>query len=326
MPQCPVRHERVRVETRLEPLRQHDLVDVAGGDVLLGDVYHALELLSRHVGAKVERAARTSRGFRKRAFQLALDEIDLRPRELIQRFEVVITRDLRVGDDENAVPHVVEREHGVEDHEAGFVFDVGGRLQLHRFEPGRRIVTEIPDRAAGETGQARHDRRVKTCHQLTEGVDERLVRFRRFPGAIDNRLATLRSQDKERILAEKRIAPDLLAAFDRFEQERMVGVFRDFEKRRHGCQKIGDDLLVDRHECAALVRAPGIHRTSLRAWADTSTSHRDAETQRPKQRLRFSPCLPSSRRAERRRLHHPRRRRLSGPPLELPFRLRHKHR
>ena len=58
-------------------------------------------------------------------------------------------------------------------------------------------------------------------------------------------------QDQKRILAEERVAADVLAAFDALEQERVVGVLGNLEKRRHRRQQIGDDLLADRHERAA---------------------------------------------------------------------------
>ena len=71
---------------------------------------------------------------RQRPLELALDELDLGARELVQRLEVLVARDARVGDDQDPVPHVVERQHRVEQHEARFVLDVGGGLQ---FAPAR---------------------------------------------------------------------------------------------------------------------------------------------------------------------------------------------
>ena len=64
-------------------------------------------------------------------------------------------------------------------------------------------------------------------------------------------VAVARAQHQERILAEKRVARDLLAAFDALEQERVVGVLGDLEERRHRRQQVGHDLLDDRHERAA---------------------------------------------------------------------------
>ena len=43
----------------------------------------------------------------------------------------------------------------------------------------------------------------------------------------------------------------MLAALDALEQERVVGVLGDLQKRRDRRQQVGDDLLADRHERAA---------------------------------------------------------------------------
>ncbi len=54
---------------------------------------------------------------RQAALELRFQELDARARELIQRLEVVVGRDARVGDEEQPVLGVVEREHRVEQHE-----------------------------------------------------------------------------------------------------------------------------------------------------------------------------------------------------------------
>ena len=63
-------------------------------------------------------------------------------------------------------------------------------------------------------------------------------------------LPSPRAQDEERVLAEERIARDLLAAFDALEQERVVGVLGDLEEGGDRGQQVGNDLLDDRHEGA----------------------------------------------------------------------------
>ena len=116
------------------------------------------------------------------------------------------------------------------------------------------------------------------------------------------RLAVARAQDQERILAEERVAADVLAAFDALEQERVVGVLGDLQERRHRRQQVGDDLLADRHERAAprqfleLFKRRDFHRSM------NSASFRSA-----------------------RRAHHAGRRLRAGPPLELLLRLRDQH-
>ena len=61
----------------------------------------------------------------------------------------------------------------------------------------------------------------------------------------------LRAQDQERILAEERIPSDVFAPFDAFEQERVVGVLGDLQKRRDRREQVRDDFLADRDERSA---------------------------------------------------------------------------
>ena len=56
---------------------------------------------------------------------------------------------------------------------------------------------------------------------------------------------------EERILAEERVASDVLAAFHALEQERVVGVLGDLQKRRDRRQQVRHDLAPHRHERAA---------------------------------------------------------------------------
>ena len=190
------------------------------------------------------------------AAQLALEEIDLRARELIQRLEVVVGRDARVRDDQDAVLHVIEREHRIEDHEPGFVpqgrirLPVG--LQRHRLEPRGRVVAEVADGASGESRQLGNERRAEIRHHPAQHVDELLGLLRRHAGSFDDGLAVARAKHDERILAEERVPADVLAALDALEQERIVGVLGDAQERRHRRQQIGDELLDDRHEGASL--------------------------------------------------------------------------
>ena len=190
------------------------------------------------------------------ALELALEELDLRAGELIERLEVLVAGDARVGDDQDAVLDVIEREHRVEQHEPGVVARRHRRRRRasRRLEPRRRVVAEVADRAAGEARQARA--RTATGSSAISSrsvVDERLARVSVVaPARSIDRLAVARAQDQERILAEERVAADVLAAFDALEQERVVGVLGDLEERRDRRQQVGDDLLADRHERAAL--------------------------------------------------------------------------
>ena len=59
------------------------------------------------------------------AIQLALQELDFGTRELIERLEILVGGNPRVGDDQNAVLNMIEREYRVEHHETGVVGSIG---------------------------------------------------------------------------------------------------------------------------------------------------------------------------------------------------------
>ena len=148
---------------------------------------------------------------------------------------------------------VVEREHRVEHHEAGLVAVAERLVESHgRFEPFGRVVVEIADRTAGETRQIRHERRRELRHQSTQHVDERFAALGAHAGLLDRRFARPSAQHEEWILAEEGVTADVFAAFHAFEQERVVGMLRDFQERGDRREQVGHDLAADGHEGAAL--------------------------------------------------------------------------
>jgi hypothetical protein len=104
----------------------HHLVNVTGSDVVLGFAHVSFEALLRVV--RPHRECGTAGGMRVRqaALELALQELDLGACELIERLQIVVRRDARVRDDQDPVLHMVERQHGVKQHEPGFVGAVCG--------------------------------------------------------------------------------------------------------------------------------------------------------------------------------------------------------
>ena len=115
--------------------------------------------------------------------QLALEELDARAGELVERFEALARRHARVGDQQDAVPHVIEGEHRVEQHERRFAGRIAEAAALalphaveRRLEPRRGVVAEEADGAAGQARQVGHDRRAVLGHHPAQRVDERLVR------------------------------------------------------------------------------------------------------------------------------------------------------
>ena len=73
---------------------------------------------------------------RQRALELAFEEFDLGAGKLIERAEVLVARDPRVGDQQDAMLHVIEGEHRVEQHEAGIIAVGAARRRLVRATVG----------------------------------------------------------------------------------------------------------------------------------------------------------------------------------------------
>ena len=180
VPQRAIHGEGVDADLGFEPLRQHDLVDVAGGDVLLG------LLDDRFVGLLRDGSTTSFSGVsagrplqRQRPFEFALEEVDLGAGKLVERLQVFVAGDAGIGDQQDAVLHVIEGQHRVEQHEAGIVtLGIGGAAGAGRgrLEPGGGVVAQVADGAAGEARQAGHERRLEAVHQLAQRVDERLAR------------------------------------------------------------------------------------------------------------------------------------------------------
>jgi hypothetical protein len=88
------------------------------------------DLCDRRLGGRGPRACQVP-------LELPLEELDLRAGKLVQGLEIVVGADPRVRDDEDAVLHVVEGEHRVEQHEAGLIGAVSGLAKVteNRLEP-----------------------------------------------------------------------------------------------------------------------------------------------------------------------------------------------
>ena len=117
--------QRLGLDLRFEALRQHGLVDVARGDPLLDGAHTRLVLLAGEIRADLRRLAAARRGLREAALELALEKLDLRARELVERGQILVGGHARVGDDQDPVLDVIERQHRVEEHEAGFILRAG---------------------------------------------------------------------------------------------------------------------------------------------------------------------------------------------------------
>ena len=159
--------------------------------------------------------------------------------------------------------HVIEGEHRVEQHEAGLVLgfwigravgsprSLGPGIEQRWFKSRRGVVADESDRATGESRQPWDERRLEFRHEPAKTLDERLVGLARDTRSIDSRSGAALPEHEERIFSQEGITGDLLASFDALEQERVIRVLGNLEKRGHGRQQVRDDFLDDRHERSA---------------------------------------------------------------------------
>ena len=180
----------------------------------------------------------------------------LRARELVGPLQIRVRVDTCVGDDENPVLDVVKRHDRVKEHEAGIILPRRGRVARgpdpfeRRFEPTRRVVSQeshCPTRESRETG---HERRLVVAHHGAEPVDKRARCAGGDAVLFGDGDAVPGPEHEERILAEEGVPGYVLSPFDTLEEERVIRVLSDFQKRGQRRQQVGPDLLADRHERA----------------------------------------------------------------------------
>ena len=110
----------------LEALRQHDLVDVTGADVLLSPPDRRLVRLSASYSTATQAGSRPPRRLMRAHARARAPEKDLRLSKVVCRAQVGPVVHIGVGDDENSMLHMVKSQHRVEEHESGIIRRVRG--------------------------------------------------------------------------------------------------------------------------------------------------------------------------------------------------------
>ena len=258
--QRAVEREGRQVEARLEALRQHDLEDVAGRDVLfrLGDHRHVV--LGRHVrGCRRERAVEAIGGRRMRdpGFERVLDLREPLHGAVIGGFgRDALLRAYR-GDDGHLVLHGVENDHDRGPHQkrVGHAHGIG-LVRTAASRPAARCRssdsrTRPPTWAANARGsppsRASSSSRSALSVPALQGWNASASLSGIF---VDLGAITLGAPQNVGIEADDRITAPDGAAFDGFEEERVRPVCGELQHRRDGRLKIGDQLRGDKLGCA----------------------------------------------------------------------------
>ncbi len=193
------------------------------------------------------------------SWQRALQPIDQRLNLLrggpVRRLNVAVHEGVRYDGD--LVLNVIEDQQTVGQHEDRFwyVNAAARRLRHTRFKVLDGVVRDVADRPARKIRQSGHLGVADVRHARLEYVQR-----------IDlaARLARTGAQYLKRLGADEAVAGQVLAALDRFQQER-VGAAGDLQVGGHRRFKVGADLPVDRNgvvllgERFELFKSRGVH-------------------------------------------------------------------
>ena len=251
-PQGAVDLERLDLGARLQPLGQHHLDDVAGGDVLLALAHHGVELLRRDVGFVSDGRSRTveAPGFQ------GLGRLPQGRAQVLDAGDGVAVEDPRaralvdgdVVDDRDGVLEVVEAHQRAHQQEvdvretAGPFGRVGNPVQhLHRIvrhvaesAPGEREVRQAGGRAVSFEDLGQRPQRVVAGPRL------------RLPSSGDLDIASPGLEHQFRRGAQERVARPALAALHALQQERVTALPETVVEGHRGFE-VHEDLLVNRH-------------------------------------------------------------------------------
>ncbi len=240
----------------MHPLRQHDLHDVAGRDVVLRAPHGGLERVgsrfafgARHRGRRLvgdrDRGARGAtqllQPLLRTGVRVVLAGIGVDDQGDLAR-EVVDDREL-VGQQQQHVGQIVERARASRLAQRELALDVP-----------HGVVAEIAGEPAAESRQPGLRRRPEAAQELAE--ERERVAFMALDDAaciLDFGERPAHAQPHLGGQADERVAAEALAAHDRFEQER-VALLRELQVQRQRRVEVGERLEDERDPVVALRR------------------------------------------------------------------------
>ena len=230
-------------------LREHDLEDVAGRDVLLGGLDLVDELLARGVRLHRHRS-RHAVGTELGAARPDVDALEVGVDALERRVVGQVGRSTRPHrrDDLHDAARVVERDHDVGHHEreVRHVEHVD-LMPRNPLEGGRGLVAHVADRAAHEQRQSRYARDASGA-QLAGHDAQRVVG--ELPGqaaVLDDDLVAASADDRAVPHAQEAVAAEPLAPDDALEEERVLGTVGQRQKRADRRREVRVDLTRHRN-------------------------------------------------------------------------------
>jgi hypothetical protein len=253
--------------------REHDLEDVAGGDVLAG---------ARHSAQKVCAVAqngslvRFSPGTRRRVAGGT-------PEVRLQRVERGLRQRIRgpaaafdVGDQDQPLARVIEGDQRPVEGEGRDRLRAGRVPRGDLLEQADGVVGEVANGAAGETRQIGNVGRARSDTRADRG-QEIAVYGLAASGTIFVKPGGMRFEGRQRVSSQERVAGEPFAAGHAFQQERARRSRADGAERGDGRHEVAGHLAEDGHQAAGggetvvLVEAHRPHEADLRAASTSST-------------------------------------------------------
>ena len=233
------------------PAGQHDLEDVAGGDVLLGPGHRVA--VRRTVAEAFRPGGRESAGRangRRRPPQVLFHRVE----DVLPGLPGGAAPRLDVRDQDHPLQDVVERDQRAVERERG---DRMGRGRMAVGDP-----LEQPDRVVGEVahGPAGEPRQPPDLHRgpaeaLPQRREEVPLHAPRPLHPLLPDLAPAGFQGQDGIAAEERVARDALSPHHALQQERPRRAGGEGQERGYRREEVAGHLAVDGHEPALLGQA-----------------------------------------------------------------------
>ena len=252
-PQRPVECEGRQREGRLETLRQHDLEDVAGGDIFLRPFDHSEIMFLRRVRYRLGECLDIEllRRMGQRAVEISDDIVETFLGAGIGR----LGGDARLGAHRRHQRHLVL--HGIEDrddrrpHEEAVGQAERVRILVRQaLHQPHHVVAHITEDAGRHRRQVFRQLDAAFLDEGAQGCER--AAFAGLEGvgveaglAVDRRSIAPGAPDRIGIEADDRIAVARVAAFNRFQQEAVGLAVGDLQHRRHRRVEIGDKTPVD---------------------------------------------------------------------------------
>ena len=241
--------EQTALKGRGQPVGQHNLEDVALPDILLGAFHHPAETFPVEERGDVAGQFSGRFGFAVAVPQEVCHLTQLQHCLVVAGFPV---REPHIDDQNDFLPHMVEGDHLVEQHEVQILeaFGILGLTARGGFTVEEVVVGEVSHQSAGKGGQIVETRTFVIRENLPQHVGGTVGGKAQM---IDLHLSVHAGDLHLRVVAQKGVASPFFTLLRRFQQ---IAVRRDVFENAHGFdggEKVGEYFAAHRYDAVVSV-------------------------------------------------------------------------